>query len=121
MKTLISLTLLLVINSAFAASLYAPDGTYLGEVGGYKYGVNNIDNPSGPYGNEYGAHSIHNKSGVYGNEYSQQSPNNPMVIHSTPTFTEAPSDPSRNNLTPLAPWPSMPCTTCGANFQEIPW
>lgn len=97
MKTLIAL--LLFSNSALAASLYAPDGTYLGEVGGYKYGVNNIDNPSGPYGNEYGAHSIHNKSGVYGNEYSQQSPNNPMVIHSTPTFRNETPEPVNDNST----------------------
>ena len=118
MKTFIAL--LLFSNTVFSASLYAPDGTYLGEVGGYKYGVNNIDNPSGPYGNEYGAHSIHNKSGVYGNEYSQQSPNNPMVIHSTPTFTESAPANDNSALTPLAPWPTMPCTTCGANYQELP-
>ena len=118
MKTFIAL--LLFSNSVFSASLYAPNGTYLGEVGGNPYGKNNIDNPASYYNNS--GMSINSPNGMYGNEYSQQSPNNPMVIHSTPTFrNEEPSDPSRNTLTPLEPMAILPCTTCGANFQEIPW
>lgn len=118
MKTFIAL--LLISNSVFSASLYAPNGTYLGEVGGYKYGKNNIDNPLGYYGNEYSANSIHNKSGVYGNEYSQQSPNNPMVIHSTPTFRDETPLPASEPIV-IEPMTLPPCKTCGANFQEIPW
>ena len=116
MKTFIAL--LLFSNSVFSASLYAPNGTYLGEVGGNPYGKNNIDNPASYYNNS--GMSIHSHNGMYGNEYSQQSPNNPMVIHSTPTFTESAPANDNSALTPLAPWPTMPCTTCGANFQDLP-
>ena len=96
MKTFIAL--LLFSNSVFSASLYAPNGTYLGEVGGNPYGKNNIDNPASYYNNS--GMSINSHNGMYGNEYSQQSPNNPMVIHSTPTFrNETPPEPVNDNST----------------------
>lgn len=121
MKTFIAL--LLFSNSVLAASLYAPNGTYLGEVGGNPYGKNNIDNPASYYNNS--GMSINSPNGMYGNEYSQQSPNNPMVIHSTPTFTEAapasrPYSYENSVLTPPGPMTLPPCTTCGANYQELP-
>lgn len=118
MKTFIAL--LLISNTVFSASLYAPNGTYLGEVGGNPYGKNNINNPYGYYGNEYSANSIHNKAGTYGNEYSIQSPNNPIVINSTPTFRDETPLPASEPIV-LEPMTLPPCKTCGANFQEIPW
>ena len=114
MQTFIAL--LLFSNSVFSASLYAPNGTYLGEVGGNPYGKNNIDNPASYYNNS--GMSIHSPNGMYGNEYSQQSPNNPMVIHSTPTFTEP--EPAYDNSSVIEPMVIPPCTSCGANYQQLP-
>jgi hypothetical protein len=116
MKTFIAL--LLISNTVFAASLYAPNGTYLGEVGGNPYGKNNIDNPASYYNNS--GMSINSHNGMYGNEYSQQSPNNPMVIHSTPTFRDETPLPASEPIV-IEPMTLPPCKTCGANFQEIPW
>ena len=117
MKTFIAL--LLFSNSVLAASLYAPNGTYRGEVGGNPYGKNNIDNPASYYNNS--GMSIHSPNGMYGNEYSQQSPNNPMVIHSTPTFSESAPAPAYDNSSVVEPMTLTPCTSCGANYQDIPW
>lgn len=78
MKTFIAL--LLFSNSVFAASLYAPNGTYLGEVGGSKWAVNSTANPYGIYGSRSSAVSINNPTGLYGSRSSTQSPNNPYNV-----------------------------------------
>lgn len=75
MKTFIAL--LLFSNTAFAVSLVAPDGTYLGELSSNPYAQNSTSNPYGPYGSVYSQTSINNPYSQYGSKYSQQSPNNP--------------------------------------------
>lgn len=75
MKTFIAL--LLFSNTAFAVSLVAPDGTYLGELSNNPYAINSTSNTYGPYGSVYSQTSINNPYSQYGSKYSQQSPNNP--------------------------------------------
>jgi hypothetical protein len=79
MKTFIAL--LLISNSAFAVSLVAPDGTYLGELSSNPYAQNSTSNQFGPYGSKFSPTSINNEFGVYGSKFSQQSPNNPYGGH----------------------------------------
>ena len=80
MKTLITLTLILLTSSAFSASLYAPNGTYLGELGGSKWAYNSTSNPYGPHGSPNAYESINNPRGLYGSRSSSQSPNNPNLV-----------------------------------------
>ena len=69
------LTVALVISIMFnvapsqAASLYAPDGTYLGELSANQFDPNSTSNPYGKYGSEYSPTSINNPYGKYGSEY----------------------------------------------------
>jgi hypothetical protein len=88
------LTVALVISIMFniapsqAASLYAPDGTYLGELSANQFDPNSTSNPYGKYGSEYSSTSINNPYSKYGSEFSSQSPNNP---YSTATTVQPPS------------------------------
>ena len=83
------LTVALVISIMFniapaeAASLYAPDGAYLGELSANQFDHNSTSNPYGKYGSEYSPTSINNPNGEYGSQFSQQSPNNPYSIAPT--------------------------------------
>jgi hypothetical protein len=79
MKLLIVCFLLGFGANVYAQSLYAPDGTYLGEMNRNKYDPNSISNPYGEYGSKYSPKSINNPYGVYGSKYSDQSPNNPYI------------------------------------------
>ncbi len=69
----------LLAGVALAQSVYAPDGTYLGELNRNPYDPNSISNPYGRYGSQYSPDSINNPYGVYGSPYSTQSPNNPYI------------------------------------------
>ncbi len=79
-------TILLIVTGVNAASLYAPDGTYLGEYNSNRYDPNSISNPYGRYGSQYAPNSINNPYGRYGSRYSQQSPNNPYVLPQQPFY-----------------------------------
>lgn len=69
----------LVAGIILAASpqIYAPDGTYLGNLNSNQYDPNSVSNPYGPYGSPYGVYSTKNPYGEYGSPYSAESPNNP--------------------------------------------
>jgi hypothetical protein len=95
MKTFIAL--LLISNSAFAVSLVAPDGTYLGELSSNPYAQNSTSNQFGPYGSKFSPTSINNEFGVYGSRFSQQSPNNPYGGYGEP--------PSHDEVDPNMPVP----------------
>lgn len=62
---------------AASPQIYAPDGTYLGNLNNNPYDPNSVSNPYGQYGSPYGTYSIHNPYGLYGSPYSTESPNNP--------------------------------------------
>ena len=68
-------------SSAHAQSprLYAPDGTYLGNLNNNSFDPNSVANPYGKYGSEYSPYSINNPYGRYGSEYSRYSPHNPYA------------------------------------------
>ena len=82
--TLKNLTLaaVLVLTATSAAawsnrqgpSIYAPDGTYLGQLNNNQFDPNSVSNPFGRYGSEFSPKSINNQFGRYGSEFSQQSP-----------------------------------------------
>jgi hypothetical protein len=81
---MIKIILLLLISfTAQAASIYAPDGKYLGEYSENRFDRNSISNHYGRYGSRYSQDSINNPYSKYGNRNSWQSPYNPYVI-STP-------------------------------------
>lgn len=52
--------------------IYAPDGTYLGNLNSNRYDPNSISNPFGRYGSKFSADSVNNRFGTYGNPYSSQ-------------------------------------------------
>lgn len=80
MKTLITLSLILLTSSAFAVDIVDPQtGKYLGQLGGSQYAPNSTNNPYGRYGSQYSPDSINNPYGKYGSQYSNQSPNNPYA------------------------------------------
>ena len=76
MKHLVSF-LVATIILAGSPQIYAPDGTYLGNLNNNPYDPNSVSNPYGQYGSPYGTHSIHNPYGLYGSPYSPESANNP--------------------------------------------
>jgi hypothetical protein len=78
------LALVLVASPALAGppQLYAPDGTYLGNLSTNRFDPNSISNPYGRYGSPYSPYSINNLYGRYGSQYSPDSPNNPYAIGS---------------------------------------
>ncbi len=85
MKTLIVLFLILCLTIPALAQvqIYAPDGTYLGNVTNNPYDPNSISNPYGQYGSPYSSKSINNPYGKYGSPWSPQSPNS-MVAPGAP-------------------------------------
>jgi hypothetical protein len=66
-------------NSSNSPRLYAPDGTFLGNVNSNPYDPNSIANPYGQYGSPYSPNSINNPYGQYGSPYSPNSVNNPYA------------------------------------------
>jgi hypothetical protein len=86
---LLIVSLMFNFKDAFSASLYAPDGTYLGEMTANPMAYNSISNPLSQYGSEFSNTSINNPYSQYGSELSNQSPNNPYA--STPEVDALPS------------------------------
>jgi hypothetical protein len=82
MKRLSLIAVLLAIAFPAAAQsprLYAPNGTFLGNVNSNQYDPNSISNPYGQYGSPYSPNSINNPYGQYGSPYSPNSVHNPYV------------------------------------------
>lgn len=52
--------------------IYAPDGTYLGNLNSNRFDPDSISNPYGRYGSKYSPDSVNNRYGIYGNPYSPQ-------------------------------------------------
>ena len=86
---LLIVSLMFNFKDAFSASLYAPDGTYLGEMTANPMAYNSTSNPLSQYGSELSPTSINNPYSQYGSELSNQSPNNPYA--STPEVDALPS------------------------------
>lgn len=59
-------------DSSNSPKLYAPDGTYLGNLNNNQFDPNSINNQFGQYGNRFNPNSVKNPFGQYGNPYSQQ-------------------------------------------------
>ena len=82
MKAIIALaTAIALITPAAAADfrtganspkIYAPDGTYLGNLNSNKFDPNSISNEFGRYGSKFSPNSVNNEFGKYGNPYSPQ-------------------------------------------------
>lgn len=82
MKTVFALAALFALATPAAAldfrngnnspKIYAPDGTYLGNLNSNRYDPNSISNPYGRYGSKFSADSVNNEFGRYGNPYSSQ-------------------------------------------------
>lgn len=77
--TILPLILVLSAGQVHAVSLYAEDGTYLGQMGGSPYDPESTSNPYGQYGSRYSPDSINNPYGQYGSQYSPDSPSNPYA------------------------------------------
>lgn len=60
--------------------IYAPDGTYLGELNGNQYDPNSVADPYGQYGSPYAPNSINDPYGKYGSPYSPDSATNPYTV-----------------------------------------
>lgn len=58
--------------------IYAPDGTYLGNLNANRFDPNSVSNPFGPYGNPFSPNSINNPFSSYGNPFSPNSATNPF-------------------------------------------
>lgn len=56
--------------------IYAPDGTYLGNLNNNRFDPNSVANPFGPYGSRFSPNSINNPFGQYGSPFSPNSANN---------------------------------------------
>jgi hypothetical protein len=59
--------------------IYAPDGTYLGNLNTNQFDPNSVSNPFGRYGNPYSPDSINNPYGKYGSPFSPNSVRNPFA------------------------------------------
>ena len=88
MKTLVITALVIALSAGIAyaqpPAIYAPDGTYLGNLSSNPYDPNSTSNPYGQYGSPYSDKSINNPYGTYGSPYSSQSPNNPYSTGNAP-------------------------------------
>lgn len=88
MKPLLIITLVLWSSVAAAQTgppqIYAPDGTYLGNLSSNRFDPNSVSNPFGVYGSPYG-NTINNPYSPYGSPFSPLSPNNPYAVGSGPT------------------------------------
>jgi hypothetical protein len=87
MKTLTLAALAVIAAAGLSVSaqaqqsprLYAPDGTYLGNLNTNRFDPNSVSNPYGQYGSPYSPNSINNPYGQYGNPYSPNSVRNPYA------------------------------------------
>ena len=59
--------------------IYAPDGTYLGNLSTNQFDPDSVSNPFGRYGSQFSPDSINNPYGRYGSPYSPNSVRNPFV------------------------------------------
>jgi hypothetical protein len=91
MHTRIILAAILALATAATPSamaqppqLYAPDGTYLGNLSTNQYDPNSVSNPYGRYGSPYSPDSINNPYGKYGSPYSPNSVRNPFATGGGP-------------------------------------
>lgn len=62
-------------QDSFGPCLYAPDGTYLGNLNRDQFDPNSTSNPLGPHGSPLGPDSIHNPLSPYWSVLSPMSPN----------------------------------------------
>ncbi len=82
MKALITLAVTLALatpaeavdfrTGANSPKIYAPDGTYLGNLNQNQFDPNSISNEFGRYGSKFSPDSVNNEFGKYGNPYSSQ-------------------------------------------------
>lgn len=79
MRYFIAAALILASMPAWAQSprIYAPDGTYLGNLNSNRFDPNSVSNPFGQYGSRYAPNSINNPFGTYGSPYSPSGVRNP--------------------------------------------
>ena len=77
-KTLLALTAIVCASPAMAQSprIYAPDGTYLGNLNNNRFDPNSVSNPFGQYGSKFSPNSINNPFGQYGSPFSPNSVHN---------------------------------------------
>ena len=59
-------------TGANSPKIYAPDGTYLGNLNQNQFDPNSISNEFGRYGSKFSPDSVNNQFGKYGNPYSPQ-------------------------------------------------
>lgn len=59
-------------TGANSPKIYAPDGTYLGNLNQNQFDPNSISNEFGRYGSKFSPDSVNNKFGRYGNPFSPQ-------------------------------------------------
>ena len=69
-----------IVGFAHSTSLYANDGTYLGELSANRFDPNSTSNQFGQYGSQFSPNSINNQFGQYGSRFSPNSVNNPYVV-----------------------------------------
>lgn len=81
MKMIVALAAVVLATPALAVDfrtganspkVYAPDGTYLGNLNSNKFDPNSISNEFGRYGSKFSPDSVNNQFGKYGNPYSPQ-------------------------------------------------
>ena len=82
MKAILALAAMAVLVTPAAAvdfrtganspKIYAPDGSYLGNLKQNQFDPNSISNSFGRYGNKFSPDSVNNKFGRYGNPFSPQ-------------------------------------------------
>ena len=65
--------------SAQSPQIYAPDGTYLGNLNNNQFDQNSVSNPFGQYGSKFSPNSINNQFGQYGSPFSPNSVHNPYA------------------------------------------
>ncbi|MGE0295014.1 MAG: hypothetical protein AB7P97_21920 [Hyphomonadaceae bacterium] len=59
-------------TDADSPHIYAPDGTYLGNLNNNQFDPNSISNPFGQYGSQFSPNSVNNQFGQYGSPFSPQ-------------------------------------------------
>lgn len=59
-------------TGANSPKIYAPDGTYLGNLNQNQFDPNSISNEFGRYGSKFSPDSVNNEFGKYGNPFSPQ-------------------------------------------------
>ena len=80
-RLILALTAIACASPAMAQSprIYAPDGTYLGNLNSNQFDPNSVSNPFGQYGSQFSPNSINNQFGQYGNPFSPNSVRNPYA------------------------------------------